>query len=129
MREPKRARLTQERELVRPRISVVPIRVRIAAEMVGTRFGGSNILDDEGNPCSRSSVSASFAPASLFPGLGPIDFHIVRTTRNCALPLSMRAYASPAFSSGYVSIIGRTPVSSAKFSVSSSSAAVPAAVP
>jgi hypothetical protein len=30
----------------------------------------------------------------------PDQFHIVRTTRNCALPLIMRAYASPAFPSG-----------------------------
>jgi hypothetical protein len=28
------------------------------------------------------------------------QLHIVRTTRNCALPLNMRAYASAALSSG-----------------------------
>src|ERR1700730_4676017 len=36
--------------------------------------------------------------------------HIVRTTRNSAFPLIMRAYPSAAFASGYFSIIGRTPV-------------------
>ncbi len=55
--------------------------------------------------------------------------HIVSTTRNSAFPLIIRAYASAAFSSGYVSIIARTPVNSAKRSVSSESAAVPAAQP
>jgi hypothetical protein len=50
---------------------------------------------------------------------------IVKTTRNCASPLIIRAYASAAFSRGYVSMIGRTPVSSAKRSVSSESAGVP----
>src|ERR1700730_10787782 len=39
--------------------------------------------------------------------------HIVRTTRNSAFPLIMRAYPSAAFASGYFSIIGRTPVISA----------------
>ena len=52
------------------------------------------------------------------------ELYIVKTTRNCALPLIMRAQASAAFSIGQVSIIGRTPVSSAKRSVSSESAGV-----
>jgi hypothetical protein len=37
--------------------------------------------------------------------------YIVRTTRNSAFPLRIRAYASPAFTSGYRSISGLTPVS------------------
>jgi len=44
--------------------------------------------------------------------------HIVRTTRNSAFPLIMRAYPSAAFPSGYFSIMGRTPVISANLRVS-----------
>src|SRR6202000_627861 len=55
--------------------------------------------------------------------------YIVKTTRNCALPLTRRAHASFTFSSGNFSIIGRTPVYSEKRSVSSESGAVPDAQP
>jgi hypothetical protein len=85
---------------------------------------------------SRSMILATRRPRVSCPHLRLLasaaslqPVYIVRTTRNCALPLIMRAYASAAFSSGYVSIMARTPVSSAKRSVSSSSAGVPEAHP
>ena len=50
---------------------------------------------------------------------------MVRTTRNSALPLIMRAKASSALTSRNFSVMGRTPVISAKRSVSSESAGIP----
>src|ERR1700732_190736 len=55
--------------------------------------------------------------------------HIVRTTRNSAFPLIMRAYPSAAFASGYFSIMGRTPVISANRKVSCESGGMPPAPP
>jgi hypothetical protein len=55
--------------------------------------------------------------------------HVVRTTRNSAFPLIMRAYPSAAFASGNFSIMGRTPVISAKTSVSWESVGMPPAQP
>ena len=55
--------------------------------------------------------------------------YIVNTARNCAFPLIIRAYASAAFTSGNFSIIGLTPVISAKRSVSSESVGMPDAHP
>src|SRR6202022_12994 len=55
--------------------------------------------------------------------------HIVRTTRNSAFPLIMRAYPSAAFASGYSSIMGRTPVISANRKVSCESVGMPPAQP
>jgi len=55
--------------------------------------------------------------------------HMVRTTRNLAFPLIMRAYPSAAFASGYFSIIGRTPVISANRRVSCESVGMPPAQP
>ena len=54
---------------------------------------------------------------------------MVRTTRNSAFPLIMRAYPSAAFASGYFSIIGRTPVISANRRVSCESVGMPPAQP
>jgi hypothetical protein len=55
--------------------------------------------------------------------------HMVRTTRNSAFPLIMRAYPSAAFASGYFSIIARTPVISANCRVSCESVGMPPAQP
>ena len=55
--------------------------------------------------------------------------HVVRTTRNSAFPLIMRAYPSGAFARGIFSIMGRSPVISAKTSVSWESVGMPAAQP
>jgi hypothetical protein len=71
--------------------------------------------------------------ASAFAGVSFGDVileasHRQNDTELC-VPLIMRAQASAAFSSGYVSIIGRTPLRSAKFSVSSVSAGDPLAQP
>ena len=49
------------------------------------------------------------------------QFPVVSTTRNRALLLIMRSYASCAFSSGNVSVMGRTPVIAENFIVSSES--------
>ena len=55
--------------------------------------------------------------------------HMVRTTRNSAFPLIMRAYPSAAFAIGYFSIVGRTPVISANRKVSCESVGMPPAQP
>ncbi len=56
-------------------------------------------------------------------------YYIVKTTRNSAFPLIIRAYASFTFCCEYFSIIGRTPVSSANRSISSESVGIPEAHP
>src|SRR5882762_3948402 len=55
--------------------------------------------------------------------------HVVRTTRNSAFPLIMRAYPSAAFASGNFSIMARTPIISAKRRVSCESVGIPPAQP
>jgi hypothetical protein len=77
--------------------------------------------------CKHSLTTRRAQEAAL--SQEPRKPYIVSTTRNSALPLSIRAYASAALSSGYFSIIGRTPVISANRNVSSESAGVPADQP
>ena len=75
--------------------------------------------------------SSSLRPAHL-PSLrceAPPYADMVRTTRYSALPLIILSYASLARSNGYFSIMGRTPLNTAKLSVSSESVAVPEGQP
>src|SRR5258706_3110501 len=58
-----------------------------------------------------------------------VNRHVVRTTRNSAFPLIMRAYPSAAFASGNFSIMARTPIISAKRRVSCESVGIPPAQP
>src|SRR5713101_5400197 len=73
-----------------------------------------------------------------FPGTWEVCFstmgehhgpHMVRTTRNSAFPLIMRAYPWAAFAIGYFSIMGRTPIISANRRVSCESVGMPPAQP
>ena len=77
-------------------------------------------------------LGVPFVGVKAFEGAASRDesvIHRVRTTRNWAWPLVMRAYASFTLASGNFSIIGRMPESSAKRRVSSESVAMPEAQP